>query len=131
MMKKERKPYEYALYYTRYKGLYDRILNVLKDFDIWHIAAFDGIMSIYEEEVVELLKHLSSTHNAEEVYQLLTDIFAQVDPFFDYAKKTEELYSMGQQIWLLWSQSLKVNDALPHARARAWMRRWGYPKALG
>src|SRR5262249_4562884 len=114
-MKNARKTYEYPLYYNKYKGLYDRILNVLKTWDIWHIAAFDGIMSVYEEEVIELLKHLSSTTNAEELYRLLTDIFAEVDPSFDYAQKTEDLYCMAQEIWFLWSQYLKVQNALPHA----------------
>lgn len=97
-MNNDRQPYEYAYYYTQYKGLYDRILTVLKTWDIWHIGLYDGVMSIYEEEVVQLLKHLSSTHNAEEVYSLLTDIFAQVDPSFDYAQKTEELHRMAQEI---------------------------------
>jgi len=119
MMNKERQPYEYAWYYTRYKGLYDRILTVLKAWDIWHIKAFDGVMSLYEGEVVQLLKHLPSTHNADEVYHLLIDIFAETDPFFDYAHKTEALYRMAQEIGFLWSQYLKIQDAQPSARARA------------
>ena len=118
-MKNERKPYEYAYYYTQYKELYELILTILKTWDIWHIAAYDGLVSFYEGEVVELLKHLRTTHNAEEVYSLLTTIFADVDPSFDYAQKTEELHRMAQEIWFYWNQYLKVKDAPPSARARA------------
>jgi len=118
-MKNDRQPYEYAYYYTQYKGLYDRILTVLKTWDIWSISAYDGIMSVYEGEVVALLKHLQQTHNAEEVYSLLTTIFAEVDPSFDYAQKTAELHRMAQEIWFYWNQYLEAKDAPPSARARA------------
>ena len=109
---------EYTYYPTQYRGLYNLLLTILKTWNIWEISSYDGVVAVYEGELIEILKHLPQTHNVEEVYTLLTKIFVDVHPYF-YARKSEELHRMAQEIWFYWNQYLKVKDAQPYARARA------------